>query len=193
MIYKEEKILFPLALRYFTEEQWYQVYRDASEMGYAFLAGKPPVWEAGEVWISAEQAQKQQADMLAGKVQMPTGELCVKELQHIFSLLPLDITFIDAKDVLRFFVNEGRIFARPMSALGREVFRCHPPQIVPVVRQMLADFKAKKKARMEIWSYIKGKPVGVQYLAVYDDAGNYIGTVELVQDFTKALEKFAGK
>ncbi|MBR1396998.1 MAG: PAS domain-containing protein, partial [Selenomonadaceae bacterium] len=68
-----------------------------------------------------------------------------------------------------------------------------PPQLLPMIKQMLADFKAKRRDRMEVWRQIKGKPVGVKYLAVYDSTGEYIGTVELVQDFSEALIHFADK
>jgi len=189
MIYKEEKILFPLCLRYFTQEEWYQAYRDFPEMGYAFLT-KIPKWDAGEQWTAAAE-QQAEGILSDGRVQLPTGELSVKQLQGILSLLPIDVTFIDEKDILRFFLNEGHVFARPKSALGRLVFDCHPPQIVPMVRQMLADFKAKKKDHMEIWSCIKGKPVSVRYVAVYDAAGAYIGTAEFVQSYEEALQRFA--
>ena len=143
MVFKEDRILFPLSLRYLTQEQWFMVYRDLFEMGMAIL-----------------------------------------------KLLDVDITFIDKDDILRYFLNEGKVFSRPLSALGREVYSCHPPEIIPVVRQMILDFKAKKRTQMEIYRRIMGRPVGVRYMAVYDDDGEYMGTVEFVQDFQKALDKF---
>ena len=114
----------------------------------------------------------------------------MRQLQGILKLLDVDITFIDKDDILRYFINEGKVFSRPLSALGREVYSCHPPEIIPVVRQMILDFKAKKRTQMEIYRRIMGRPVGVRYMAVYDDDGEYMGTVEFVQDFQKALDKF---
>lgn len=130
-------------------------------------------------------------EALDGRVKLPTGELTVRQLQGILKLLDVDITFIDKDDILRYFLNEGRIFSRPLTALGREVYSCHPPEVIPVVRQMLLDFKAKKRDHMEVWRRIMGRPVGVRYLAVYDEAGEYMGTVEFVQDYQKALDHFA--
>ena len=69
----------------------------------------------------------------------------MEQLNAIFKMLPVDITFIDANDTVRFFTNEGQVFTRPMSALGRDVMNCHPPEIIPVVRNLIADFKAKKR------------------------------------------------
>ena len=89
------------------------------------------------------------------------------------------------------FALEGKIFDRPRISLGNEIFACHPPQVQPVIRKLLEDFKAKKRDRMEVWRPIKGKPVSVQYFAVYDAAGEYIGAVEIVQEHSAALQKFA--
>lgn len=190
MIAKEEKILFPLCLRFYTAEEWLLIYRDFGEMGMAFVEN-PPKWQEGEDWAAKELAKVREQDILAGRIQLPTGELTVKQLSAIFSLLPLDLTFIDAEEKLRFFINEGRVFPRPLAALGRDVAECHPPHIVPVVRNLVADFKAKKRTSLEVARYIIGKPILVKYMAVYDEAGEYMGTLEAVQDCSHILEKFA--
>ena len=152
---------------------------------------KPAKWEAGERWTAAELAKVTEQEILAGKIQLPTGELTVKQLSAILALLPLDLTFIDAEEKLRFFINEGRVFPRPLAALGRDVAECHPPHIVPVVKNLVADFKAKKRSSLEVARYIMGKPILVKYMAVYDETGAYMGTLEAVQDCSRILEKFA--
>ena len=189
MTAKEERILFPLCLKYFTTEEWLRIYRDFPEMGIVFVE-EPPVWQAGESWAAAELQKTTEQEILAGKIQLPTGELTVKQLRAMFSLLPVDITFIDEEDKLRFFINEGNIFPRPKAALGRLVFECHPPQIVPVVKNLLADFRARKRESLEVARYIMGKPVMVKYMAVYGETGKYLGTVEVVQDCSHILSKF---
>lgn len=149
-----------------------------------------PRWPEGEAWMKQQSSSAMKPEILEGKVKLPTGELTLRQLQGILKLLDVDITFIDKDDILRYFINEGKVFSRPLSALGREVYSCHPPEIIPVVRQMILDFKAKKRTQMEIYRRIMGRPVGVRYMAVYDDDGEYMGTVEFVQDFQKALDKF---
>ena len=189
MMAKEEKILFPLCLRFFTAEEWKKIYRDFPEMGMAFVE-KPAKWEEGENWAADELGKVKGQDILAGKILLPTGELTVKQLSALLSLLPLDLTFIDAEEKLRFFINEGRVFPRPLAALGRDVAECHPPHIVPVVRNLVADFKAKKRSSLEVARYIMGKPILVKYMAVYDEDGEYLGTLEVVQNCEHILEKF---
>ena len=191
MIYKEEKILFPLTLRFFNETDWYMVYRDMPDMGLAFGA-EAPAWPEGDAWIAAEEA-KDRAVIAEGKVHLPTGTMSFAELAAILALLPIDITFIDKDDKQRFFSNPGQVFARPRLALNSDVRNCHPANVLPVVEQLIADFKAGQRDHMDVYRYIKGKPVGVRYLALRDEAGAYLGTVELVQDFTDALQAFEEK
>ncbi len=191
VIDREEKVLFPLTLRYFTDEEWTSVYRDLSEIGRAFLAPEEvPRWAVGEAFVRASDEADREKLLSESRIELPTGTLTLKELAAIFALLPVDITFIDTEDRLRFFMNEGKVFARPRSALGRELWDCHPPRLIPVIRKMLEDFRQKVRREMTVWQRIGGKPVGVRYLAVYDAEGSYIGTAELVQDFTEALEHF---
>ena len=191
MIYKEEKILFPLTLRFFSETDWHMVYRDMPEMGVAFGAQAPP-WPEGDAYVAAEEA-KERAVLAEGKVRLSTGELRFSELSAILALLPIDITFIDQEDKQRFFSNPGQVFARPRLALNCDVRTCHPAHVLPAVEQLIADFKAGRRDSMDVYRRIKGKPVGVRYLAVRDEAGAYLGTVELVQDFTAALQAFGEK
>lgn len=190
MVYKEENILFPMAEEHFTKEQWMKIYRDIPEMGYAFIDSMPK-WEEAEAWIKQQQAEL--IDFHQGKVNLPTGQVSVEQLEAIFNLLPIDITFIDENEILRFFTNKQNIFSRPLSALGREVYACHPARVVPVVRQMIADFKAKKIDHMEIWMKKPGNPVKVQYLAVYGKNDEYIGTLELVQSFGEIMKELQMK
>lgn len=191
MIYKEEKILFPLTLRFFSEEDWLMIYRDMPEFGISFIKDAPK-WAAGYAYV-AEAEAKERKMIASGKVRLSTGEIGCKELEAILNLLPVDITYIDKDEMLRFFSNPGQVFARPRIALGSKVYNCHPANIVPIIEQLVADFKAKKRDRMEIYRYIKGKPVGVRYLAIYDENGEYTGAVELVEDFSEALAQFGEK
>jgi len=188
MIFKEEKILFPLSLRYFKPIEWYRAYHDLPDMGISFGVAIPP-WQEAQPWLDQEAARLAEG-AADGKLQFPTGELSMEQLNAIFKMLPVDITFIDANDTVRFFTNEGQVFTRPMSALGRDVMNCHPPEIIPVVRNLIADFKAKKRSEMIVHRYIRERPIRVHYQALYDGAGDYMGTVEFVTDHAEPLEKF---
>ena len=187
MISREENIFIPLTFRFFTEEDFLNIYRDSLEMQAAFIE-KIPRWTFGDEKIAKKITPP---TFSAEKIKLPTGELTLAQLNGILKLLPVDITFIDKNDTVKFFVNEGKIFDRPLLALDNDIYSCHPPQIIPVVKKMLADFKEHKRASMEVWRKIKGKPTSVGYFAVYDDDGEYIGAVEFVREYSDALKKFA--
>lgn len=192
MVFKEEKIFIPLSQRFFSEKDWLEIYRDMQEYDFAFIQNVPK-WAEGEKFIQAEENNIGEKNFSEDKIIFPTGELTFQQLKGILKILPLDITFIDAEEKVRFFINEGQIFNRPKLALGNDIFNCHPPKVFPIIKKMLEDFKAKKRDRMEVKRFIKGKPVFVQYIAVYDDFGEYVGTVEFVQDFAGSLEVFSEK
>ncbi len=50
-----------------------------------------------------------------------------ESLKAIFDSLPVDVTFVDAQDTVRYFNRESnRMFPRPPAAIGRKVQDCHP-------------------------------------------------------------------
>ena len=184
MIYKEEKILLPMAMEHFTEEEWVSVYEDLFEMGPVFIDAIPH-WEEGDRLLAEKRASAGTSVYSDGVIRFEQGEMTLAQLQAVFDLLPIDITFIDADEINRFFSNRGRVFARPKSALGRKVYDCHPVRIRPVVEQLIREFKEGSRDSYERWIPNPLRPVKIQYLAVRDREGNFLGTLELVQDFSK--------
>ncbi len=197
MIYKEENILFPMALEKFSQEQWARIYQDLPEMGTSFVDAYP-VWHRGEELlkkIRKEQAAKEEEILQNGVLHFgeSQGTLTFSQLQALMDLLPIDITFIDENNINRFFTNKGRVFSRPASALNREVFLCHPAAIRPIVKKLLDDFRSGRKDSMEVWTPNKETPTRVQYLAVRNAEGKYLGCVELVERFPKDMGKHFAK
>ena len=123
---------------------------------------------------------------------MPGGHVTVEQLTALLNTIPLEITFVDAENINRFF-NEGpKVFKRPGMAIDREVFSCHPPKIEPMVRQIIDDFRNNRRDEVPVWMEKNGRTMLVKYMAVRDAAGKYVGTVELVQDMEFAKEHFLG-
>ncbi len=181
MVYKEEKILFPTALNLLTEQEWYQIYLQSDEYGYCLYAPE-------FVWQPAGGVQSELSRPAAhdGRVQMPTGSFTLAELIGVFSTLPFDLTFVDADDTVRYFTpGKERIFDRSRAILGRKVQYCHPPKSVHIVNQIVRDFKAGKQDRARFWINLGGQLVYICYYAVRDDAGSYLGTLEVTQDLTE--------
>jgi DUF438 domain-containing protein len=185
MIYKEQKILFPICAVNFTDEEWYGIYQDAKDYLDCLGVSK-------ETWEEAESAKGSELIFAAGEIVMPGGHVTVEQLTALLNTIPLEITFVDAENINRFF-NEGpKVFKRPGMAIDREVFSCHPPKIEPMVRQIIEDFRNNRRDEVPVWMEKNGRTMLVKYMAVRDAAGKYVGTVELVQDMEFAKEHFLG-
>jgi DUF438 domain-containing protein len=105
--------------------------------------------------------------------------------------LPVDITFVDENDAVRFFsATKERIFPRSPAVIGRSVQKCHPPASVHRVQRILDDFREGRRDEAEFWIQMGGKFIHIRYFAVRDEQGIYKGAVEVSQDVThiRALE-----
>ena len=181
MIYKEEQILLPMTMGMFTEEDWGEIFRQSPEYGWCLVepgtAYRPPVARPVQGAMKLPPAQA---------VEFPSGTLSFEQLLGLFQTLPVDITFVDKDDRVAFF-SEGpdRVFARSRAIVGREVKHCHPPKSVHVVEQIVEDFKTGRQNVAEFWIELHGKFVHIRYFAVRDEAGAYLGTLEVTQDLTR--------
>ena len=186
MIYKEQNILFPICAVNFTQEEWYGIYRDAKD--YAICFGvEQKTWEEAETMAQAAAVGRE------GEIAMPGGRLTIEQLIALLNTIPMEITFVDADNINRFFDEGPKVFKRPLMALNREVFSCHPPKIEPMVRQIIDDFRHGRRDFVEVWMEKGGRTMLVRYMAVRDKGGKYLGTLELVQDMEFAKEHFLGE
>jgi PAS domain S-box-containing protein len=115
--------------------------------------------------------------------------LSKEQLRGIFEAIPVEISFVDENDLVRFWnKHETRIFKRPASVVGKSVQNCHPKQSVDKVSQILSDFKSGTRESAEFWINLGEKKVYIRYFPVRDKAGKYLGTLEATQDITKIQE-----
>ncbi|MCC6158826.1 MAG: DUF438 domain-containing protein [Deltaproteobacteria bacterium] len=181
MFFKEENILFPLSMSTLTDDEWGQVYAQSPEYGWCLVAP-----ESG--YTPPEPKHPDQVHQVpAGKsITFPSGHLTFEQLLGLFIALPVDLTFVDADDRVRFF-SEGpdRVFARSRAIIGRLVQHCHPPKSVDMVERILHDFKSGTQSVAEFWIEMHGKFVHIRYFAVRDEKGAYQGTLEVTQDLTR--------
>ncbi|MGE5560477.1 MAG: PAS domain-containing protein [Chloroflexota bacterium] len=122
------------------------------------------------------------------------GDLDSELLLSIMDALPIDISFVDANDKVTYFntPRNGRIFARTKMDIGRSVERCHPPQSVHRVRQIIDGFKDGTRDRADFWLPIGDRLVLIRYFPVRSASGEYLGTLEVTQDIAK-LKKIEGQ
>ena len=189
MIFKEENILFPTSQEKLSINDWVDILKESDEVGYAFIE-KPEA--TSSLIAELRKAVVFEPEIKNGNtIVLPTGELKLKELMWILSSLPIDITFIDRDDTVKYFSdNKDRIFVRTRSVIGRKVQNCHPPQSVEIVEKILTAFKEGKRNYADFWINFKGKLIFIKYFAVRDEAANYLGTLEITMDITdlKSLE-----
>lgn len=116
-------------------------------------------------------------------VNLGSGVLSADQLIALFATLPVDITFVDHEDRVRFF-SEGpnRVFVRTPVIIGRLVQHCHPPKSVDTVERILDDFRSGRQSLAEFWIDFKGRFVHIRYFAMCNGAGEYMGTLEVTQD-----------
>lgn len=175
MIYREEHILFPMAVNHLTEDEWMKIAHESDEIGFC-LIDDIPIW-------NPHRNQLDEKALSDGFVKLETGVLSLKQLELILNHLPVDITFIDHNDVVRYFSRgKDRIFARTKAVIGRTVQNCHPPKSAHIVEALLDDFKAGKKDTEEFWIPFKDKYVYIRYFAIRSENNDYIGTLEFTQN-----------
>ena len=187
MIYKEQNILFPICAENFSTEEWYQIYKDTEQ--YEEIFGVERV-----AWAEAESALAAKAAPTSGDsntIALIGGSLTLEQLDAMLNTMPMEITFVDHVDINRYFNDGEKVFKRPTTAIGRDVFSCHPPKVEPIVRGIIESFRNGERDNVAVWLEKVGRPFYVNYMAVRDQNNNYLGTLELVQDMQFAKEYFA--
>ncbi len=191
MIFKEESILFPMTIDNLTQDEWITIAEESEEIGYC-LTSPTEKWKP-ERYIPDSQEVEETTKEDSGYIKFETGFLTPKEISLIFNNLPVDITFVDKNDIVKYFSQaKERIFARTKSVIGREVSNCHPPASVHVVEDIVKDFKSGKKDSEEFWIQMGDLFVYIRYFAVRDENGEYIGTLEVSQNI-KPIQEIKGE
>ncbi len=182
--YKENNVLFPAAMSVVTEQEWMDIRKEFDDIGYCCFT--PPELIAIIPQTSIAQARTQAAELV---LQFETGSLSKEQLDSLLNALPLDITFVDANDTVRYFNKpEERLFVRTKAVLGRKVHMCHPQKSLHIVSKIVESFKNGKQNVAEFWITLDNRFVHIRFFAVRDANGKYLGTMEVVQDLTEIKE-----
>lgn len=155
------------------------------DYGYCLVA---PTQEWKPKVMGNEKVEELPTD---NQVRFPSGKLSHEELLGIFNTVPFDMTFVDKDDKVKYFTEGAeRIFARSRAILHRDVRMCHPPSSVHIVDKIIEDFRSGKEDTAPFWIQMGGKFIYINYYAIRNDNGEYLGTLEVSQDLTKlrALE-----
>lgn len=180
MFVKEEEIMIPMISEVFNIDDWLKIADEAEEIGYCIV--EPVIrWEPKRVELDETETED-----LEGNIQLGTGYLNKQELSIMLDMLPLELTFVDKDDVVKYFNNskQPKIMPRTPNAIGRDVMNCHPPKVHDTVERLIADLKSGKKDKQAAWFKKGSTYVHITYAAVRDESGEYLGILEYVQDIS---------
>ena len=180
MTKKEEEILFPMALDKLSESDWYEISKQSLQIGFC-LYDPPKEWKPE--W--AKEDSVNELNKTGQNIQLPSGSFTVEELLAIMNTLPVDMTFVDRDDKVKYFSQgKERIFQRNRAILNRDVRHCHPPASAHIVDKIIEDFKSGKEDQAPFWINTGGKMIHIAYFALRNEKGEYLGTLEVSNDIS---------
>lgn len=186
--YKENNILFPTGLRVIQDFEWIDIRSQFDEIGYCCFTPE-------SILVPLEKISQEKVELKReeGVITLETGSFTIDELENLLNTLPVDITFVDKNDSVKYFSQtKDRIFVRTKAVIGRKVQQCHPQKSLHVVNQIIEDFRSGKKDSAEFWINLNDRLIYIRYFAVRDKNGNYLGTLEVTQDITN-IKKIEGE
>jgi uncharacterized protein len=180
MTKKEEEILFPMALDKLTEADWYEISKQSLQIGFCLY---DPQKEWKPEW--AKEDSLNELNKTGQNIQLPSGSFTVEELLAILNTLPVDMTFVDRDDKVKYFSQgKERIFQRNRAILNRDVRHCHPPASAHIVDKIIEDFKSGREDQAPFWINSGDKMIHINYFALRNDRGEYLGTLEVSHDIS---------
>jgi DUF438 domain-containing protein len=181
--WKENDILFPMARRILSGADMARV-----EAGIEAIEASLGPDTRSRYYALAERI------VTASNVQDLSASLEKHILAAMLNTLPIELSFVDAGDRVRYFSHEyqPKIFPRTRGAIGRLVQQCHPPKSVHSVDAILKAFKSGERDVAEFWLDMGPRKVHVRYFAVRSPEGEYLGTLETVQDIAP-LQRITGQ
>jgi uncharacterized protein len=184
MTVKEEQILFPMSMDKLTEAEWFEISKQSLEIGFCLY---DPQTEWRPEW--AAESGVNEAQKSGSHIQLPSGGFSAAELLAILNTLPIDMTFVDKDDKVKYFSQGAeRIFQRNRAILNRDVRHCHPPASAHIVDKIIDDFKTGRHSRAPFWINMGGKMIHIEYFALRGESGEYLGTLEVSHNVTPYRE-----
>ena len=175
VIFREEQIVFPVALRVIPDNQWANMLTQSAEIGWCYI-------EQPQITIQPKVSQQ----IMTDQIDLETGILFPEQIKLMLDTLPVDVTFIDEHDEVRYFSGgKHRIFSRVNAIIGRKVQNCHPTDSVYLVNKIIKAFRDGEKDHADFWIQMGGKFIHIRYYAVRNQTGDYKGTLEVSQDVTE--------
>ena len=184
-IWKENDVLYPMARGVLSEEEAEGLLEDFKKINQE-VYGEGAFEKFKAMASEVEKGGRGGKKLIEG--------LSYKQLDAIMEAMPFEVTFVDADDAVAYFnrLDKEKIFPRTRSVIGRQVEKCHPEKSVDTVKKIVTGFKEKTLDKAEFWIDFRGDKVLIRYFPVYDDAGEYLGVLEVTQEIA-AIQKLSGQ
>ena len=119
------------------------------------------------------------------ELDVATGKLTLEQINLIYKHLPVDISFVDENELVKFYSDtDHRVFPRSKNVIGREVTNCHPRKSVHIVKEIVDKFRSGEQDKAEFWINKPNMFIYIVYVAVRDADGKFRGVLEMMQDCT---------
>ncbi len=185
---RENQVLFPAALRIIDEKEWPGIRQEFDDLGYCCFAPDKARVSFAEGHVTSEPKEAKE-----GEAGLPTGTLTIREIEAILNNLPVDVTFVDEQDTVRYFSeSRERIFPRTKAIIGRKVQNCHPQDSVHMVEKVIGELRSSKRDTADFWINLNERLIYIRYFAIRDKEGKYTGCLEVTQDITD-IQKIQGE
>jgi PAS domain S-box-containing protein len=127
------------------------------------------------------------------------GDLDDAVLEAVLETIPIEFSVLDGNDeVLAWNKHKTRIFKRPEAVVGRNVRKCHPEKSLDKVEKIISEMKEGKRDKARFWidlelpDYKEKQKVMIEYYALRNKNGKYLGCLEASQNITE-LKKLTGQ
>lgn len=120
------------------------------------------------------------------------GTLSPEMLSAFLETIPIQFSIVDKNDkVVAWNKHHTRLFRRPPGIIGKDVRNCHPKKSLALVEKILAEMKAGMRDKAQFWidlhldGHQETQKILIEYYALRDEAGNYLGCLEATQNITE--------
>ena len=200
LMQKEETVLYPTSLAMIREEEFEDMKIGDREIGFSFESfenesskninsiGSTTSTDSKENFADDLSKLLSKYGYSAGNnsvFDVATGKLTLEQINLIYKNLPVDITYVDENEIVKFYSDtKHRIFPRSKNVIGRDVKNCHPRKSVHIVEEIVEKFRNGEQSTAEFWINKPDLFIYIYYVAIRDEEGKFRGVLEMMQDCT---------
>ncbi len=184
-IWKENDVLYQMGRQVLTEEDNRSLVEGFDRIDTSTY-GETAAQQYSQMLAEVEQGGKARKSLIYN--------LSLEQIDAMMETLPVEVTFVDADDTVAYFnrLDKEKIFTRTRSVVGRKVQKCHPAKSMHRVQQIVDGFKDGSLEQADFWIDFAGDKVLIRYFPIRDEAGTYLGVLEVTQRIGE-IQKLTGE